>query len=101
MSKSAWTRIFASSTSPDPDAPERLEQRREVQESPITQASPRPTLPRYHSFERPRAVMLLPGLVLHTSINYFPFPEQGGRQIYLDLQSSPFVEDLFRHLQHF
>ncbi len=60
-------------------------------------------LPRYHSLDRLRAVMMLLGLVLHTAINYFPFPVQGVEveQIYLDPRSSVFFDYLVKFIHSF
>ena len=61
----------------------------------------RPKLSRYHSLDRLRAVMMLLGLVLHTAINYFPFPVHEAEQIYLDPQSSPFFDYLVKFIHSF
>ena len=45
--------------------------------------------------------MMMLGLVLHTAINYFPFPVQGAEQIYLDLQSSPSFDYLVSFIHSF
>ena len=58
-------------------------------------------LPRYHSLDRLRAVMMLLGLVLHTAINYFPFPVQDAEQIYLDPQHSVFFDYLVKFIHSF
>ena len=58
-------------------------------------------LPRYHSLDRLRAVMMLLGLVLHTAINYFPFPAQEAEQIYLDPRSSAFFDYLVKLIHSF
>ena len=57
--------------------------------------------PRYHSLDRLRAVMMLLGLVLHTAINYFPFPVQEAEQIYLDPRSSVFFDYLVKFIHSF
>ena len=61
----------------------------------------RPKLSRYHSLDRLRAVMMLLGLVLHTAVNYFPFPVQEAEQIYLDPQSSRFFDYLVKFIHSF
>ena len=60
-----------------------------------------PKLRRYHSLDRLRAVMMLLGLVLHTAINYFPFPVQEAEQIYLDPRSSAFFDYLVKFIHSF
>ena len=67
----------------------------------MSPAPVRPRLSRYHSLDRLRAVMMLLGLVLHTAINYFPFPAQAPEQIYLDPQSSPFFDYLVKFIHSF
>ena len=67
----------------------------------MSTAPVRQKLPRYHSLDRLRAVMMLLGLVLHTAINYFPFPVQEAEQIYLDPQSSPFFDYLVKFIHSF
>lgn len=59
------------------------------------------TIPRYHSLDRLRAAMMLLGLVLHTAINYFPFPVQEAEQIYLDPRSSVFFDYLVKFIHSF
>ena len=45
--------------------------------------------------------MLLLGLVLHSAINYFPFPDDYLDQIYLDTKSSPFFDYLVKFIHSF
>ena len=47
-------------------------------------------LPRYHSLDSLRAIMMLLGLVLHASINYLPFIHADANWAYQDAQTHPF-----------
>ncbi len=67
----------------------------------MSPAPVRTKLPRYHSLDRLRASMMLLGLVLHTAINYFPFPVQEAEQIYLDPRSSAFFDYLVKFIHSF
>ena len=46
-------------------------------------------LPRYHSLDRLRAVMMLLGLVLHASVSYVPELPEGVAWPYVDARTSP------------
>ena len=67
----------------------------------MSPATPQAKLPRYHSLDRLRAIMMLLGLVLHSAINYFPFPDEYLDQIYLDTKSSPFFDYLVKFIHSF
>ena len=67
----------------------------------MSPATPQAKLPRYHSLDRLRAIMMLLGLVLHSAINYFPFPDEYLDQIYLDTKSSPFFDYLVKFILDF
>lgn len=45
--------------------------------------------------------MMLLGLVLHSAINYFPFPDDSLQQMYLDTKSSPFFDYLVTFIHSF
>ena len=45
--------------------------------------------------------MMLLGLVLHSAISYFPFPDDYLDQIYLDAKSSPFFDYLVKFIHSF
>ena len=47
-------------------------------------------LPRYHSLDSLRAIMMLLGLVLHASINYLPFIHADANWAYQDAQTHSF-----------
>ena len=49
-----------------------------------------PQLPRYHSLDALRAIMMLLGLVLHTCVNYLPFIPDRANWPYQDAQASNF-----------
>lgn len=67
----------------------------------MSSTTPQTTLPRYHSLDRLRATMMLLGVVLHSAINYFPFPENYLDQIYLDAKTSPFFDHLVKFIHNF
>lgn len=56
----------------------------------MTATTPQTKLPRYHSLDALRAIMMLLGLVLHTSVNYLPFIPDRANWPYQDAQASNF-----------
>ena len=54
-------------------------------------------MPRHHSLDRLRAIAMLLGLVVHSTIHYFVLPVP-GLQVYLDGNTSPLLELLFSFL---
>ncbi|MCY4606354.1 MAG: acyltransferase family protein [Gemmatimonadetes bacterium] len=62
--------------------------------------SPTP-LPRYHSLDRLRALMMLLGLVLHSCVSYLPFHPPEIAWIYQDAQTSAFLGWLFAFIHIF
>ena len=57
-------------------------------------------IPRYHSLDCLRAIMMLLGLVLHSSIHYFHLPE-ANFQVYLDTKTSFYFEYIFSFIHSF
>ena len=57
-------------------------------------------MPRYHSLDSLRAIMMLLGLVLHSSVNYLPLPDP-DLQVYLDAKTSSYFSYLFSFIHSF